>query len=278
MSWVEHHSVSERFASDAEVARLTGQHDKAQHLYKKAAAAEELALEYLAPEKQRTLGITAVSATALHYKAAQFGRAEQVAGRWLSHEQVPGFAKLQLRELLQNIWFELACPAATPPAAQILVSVHGRNGQTPLRPATNAVLAIESLVYRTMERLAGCEFRSKGPRRHGISGRCRTGPVPANPSSLRFRVSVAAANGYDAPEATEAVDGLMYVMDFLAACHVAALSEVVPDASYRNEYIKQTRELALDGKKLTLVELDAAGRHVQLDSAVHAELADWQNH
>ncbi len=103
MSWIEHHNVSERLASDAQAALREGRKQDALELYARAADAEMSALGSLDVSKTRTLGISAVSAASLHYKAKQFAKAEEVAVRWLDDGATPGFAKNQLRSLLQAI-------------------------------------------------------------------------------------------------------------------------------------------------------------------------------
>ena len=75
---------------------------KALALYAKAADAEELAIADLDIAKVRTLGISAVSAVSLYYKAAKFERAEEVAARCLGFSTLPAFAREQLRNLLER--------------------------------------------------------------------------------------------------------------------------------------------------------------------------------
>lgn len=103
MSWLEHHRLSEEFASDAEVAIRRGEHTRALGLYVKAAQAEELALKEVEPAKSRTYGITAVSAVALHFKAAQWEQAHKLAHRCLGSGRLPKFAAQQMNELLDGI-------------------------------------------------------------------------------------------------------------------------------------------------------------------------------
>ena len=76
------------------------------NLYRLAAEAEILALKALEPTKTRTIGITAVSAASLLYKAQEFRKAEQLAYQWLITDLLPAFAVHQLQELLQAIWSE----------------------------------------------------------------------------------------------------------------------------------------------------------------------------
>ncbi len=103
MSWIEHHENSERLASQAQVTAREGRRDDALALYARAADAEDRALADLDPSKTRTLGLSAVSAASLHYKANRLGRAEAVALRWLEFKELPTFAKVQLESLLSRL-------------------------------------------------------------------------------------------------------------------------------------------------------------------------------
>lgn len=104
MSWKEYHSMSEQHAADAEVSFREGNADRALALYEKAAESELKALQALEPDKNRTLGITLVSAVSLFYKAQRYQRAEALACQYLSSSQLPPFATSEVRTLLQTIW------------------------------------------------------------------------------------------------------------------------------------------------------------------------------
>jgi hypothetical protein len=103
MSWTENHNRSTTFASQAQVFKWQGETEAAKEHYALAAEAETHALQALDPKKTRTLGITAVSATALWFKAEEFSKAKQVAYRWLASEKLPPFAVVQLEEILREI-------------------------------------------------------------------------------------------------------------------------------------------------------------------------------
>jgi len=68
VSWNHHHSLSERLAIEAAMASGTGDHTRAEDLYRRAAFEEAAALDALAGDRHRTRGITAISAVALWYK------------------------------------------------------------------------------------------------------------------------------------------------------------------------------------------------------------------
>lgn len=112
MSWLEHHAQSEQYASLAEVANREGNSERSRELYQLAAEYEVRALENLDVTKTRTLGITAVSAISLWFKAEEFGIAERLAYRWLATDLLPPFAIQELRELLQAIWQKLQVSVA----------------------------------------------------------------------------------------------------------------------------------------------------------------------
>jgi hypothetical protein len=103
MSWLDHHRQSEQLASHAEILQRQGEFEAARQHYALAAAAEVQALALISPPENRTLGITAVSAAALFFKAKDFLSAKQVAYETLSSQTLPHFAVVQLEEILKEI-------------------------------------------------------------------------------------------------------------------------------------------------------------------------------
>ena len=103
MTWLEQHRLSERYASDAEVAKLRGEQTQAQQLYAIAAQHEEASLDAIAPDKRRTYGIIAVSAVALRFKAAEFSEAKALAYRCLASQRLREFASQQIESMLESI-------------------------------------------------------------------------------------------------------------------------------------------------------------------------------
>ena len=103
MTWTEHHRTSELHASRAEQCVRLGKHEDAQALYALSAVAEERALGELDLSKARTYGITAVSAASLYFKAGQLDGAERIALESMAFDQLPAFARHQLRHIMQVI-------------------------------------------------------------------------------------------------------------------------------------------------------------------------------
>ena len=108
MTWAISHGASERFASDANDSLRRGDRQQAKDLFAQAAQAETDALTKLGSDKPRTLGITAVSAAALWFKAGNLAAAERLAHQAAAMDGMPIFAQAELRSLLQAIWTEEA--------------------------------------------------------------------------------------------------------------------------------------------------------------------------
>lgn len=106
MTWTEHHRTSEAHASRAQACVRLGKREDARALYALAAVAEEQALRALDLSKARTYGITAVSAASLYFKAGQLDHARRIATTSMAFDQLPAFARRQLRHVLQAIWTE----------------------------------------------------------------------------------------------------------------------------------------------------------------------------
>lgn len=103
MTWLQLHKASEEFAKAAHQSVRRGHWARAKQLFALAAAQERRALEALESNKIRTFGVTAVSATALKFKAELFDPAESILEQSLQDERLPAFAREQLDDLSQSI-------------------------------------------------------------------------------------------------------------------------------------------------------------------------------
>lgn len=103
MSWAIHHNESAKNAAAAEMAARQGNVEKALELYNIAAEDEMRALAELDESKIRTVGITAVSAASLWYKAHHYYESQKIANQYLSINELPHFAKQQLNSIIQLI-------------------------------------------------------------------------------------------------------------------------------------------------------------------------------
>ncbi len=99
MTWAQLHVDSERLAIEAQLAARARDMARAIDLYKRAGDLEREALDQLDVSKTRTMGITAVSAVALWFKAGEYAFADQLAHSMLADPHIPDFAREDLRNL-----------------------------------------------------------------------------------------------------------------------------------------------------------------------------------
>lgn len=268
MTWLEHHVRSEKLAAEAEVAARSGDVSRSRSLYAMAAQAEEQALADTDLAKTRTLGISAVSTVSLYYKAAQVDAAERIAYRWLSYANLPGFAADQLRELLRFIWSEQVRQRADVGFApgQVLVAVKGGEiveGGAPLDLIVEKVQTVQALFYRTAELLRGLPHRMRGGPDKDVLETCRPWLFQALPGSYQFAVAVQEPRqpslfGPREPHPQAIIEQFMRVLRACVEDPEAQLPDVVPDASYRNTFLKLTRNLAPTGKRFGQLEVRSA--------------------
>lgn len=251
MTWLEHHRLSERYASDAEVARLRGKHTRAKELSAIAAQHEARALDEVAPDKPRTYGITAVSAVALRFKAAEFNEAKLLAYRCLASERLPEFASRQLEDLLQSIKREQT--GVPLDDTQMLVSLKGGAilyGGAPLELVVEKSQKMRSLIYRTAEYLKKVPHRRRGGPNKEIKDAYRPWIFQTEPGSYQFTVSVQKVRQlkmdiFDTDEIypERIVGQLFHVLQACSESPQEGLSELIPQDDYRITFLKLARDL-----------------------------------
>ncbi|MDP3460742.1 MAG: hypothetical protein Q8S09_15835 [Hyphomonas sp.] len=267
MSWANSHRISERLASEAHAAARNKLADEARRLFIRAAEFEEEALKAIGQNKPRTLGIIAVSASALFYKGGQLQRAEQLAHRMAARSDLPDFAVQELRALLQTVWNEKAQADAGVAFApeQVVVSVRGGlvvTGGAPLDLIVSKVQDIQSIFYRTAELLKGLPHRSKGPPSKEIQDKYKPWLFQAVPGSYQFIVAVQKPDQREL-FATADLEPELLTETFLSivkagATDAKSLDQVVGDPNYRRTFLKLTQSLAPTGKTFESIELRAA--------------------
>ena len=260
-----------------------GKREDARALYALAAAAEERALEALDLSKARTYGITAVSAASLYFKAGQLDCAERIALASMAFDQLPAFARHQLRQIMQVVWAEQERQASGLRFApgQLMVSVSGKQvvtGGAPLQPILDKVKTIESMHCRTVEFLSDTAFRTHGPPSKRIRENYQAWLFQAPPGSYQFAVAIQQDDTEDMfGSCGEAVaDFLFKILRLGSDGSDEDFSCVVPDARYRETFLKLSRNLAPSGKAFDALEVRAAddSQSVKLDQEVRKRLGE----
>lgn len=269
MSWDLHHSRSEKLASEAELAMRAGDRSRAQELYRQAATSEQEAFNQLPPEKQRTRGITSVSAVALWYKGRQYDEAERLAHSYLAAGQLPQFAQTQLRELLHVIWTAHAAEQAgvlfVP--GDVLVSVKGGqviHGGAPLDLILRKVEGIQAILFRAVEMLLDRPFRRHGGPSADIQAMFRPWLFQAPAGSYQFAVRVQEPEQRELweterPKVEQVTTTFFKVLRASSTDPESQLPNVVPDRQYREAFLNLSRNLAPTGKTFDQLEVRDAG-------------------
>lgn len=265
MSWIVHHSRSEQYASQAEIMAKAGDVVTAAELYRLAAVEEAEALGELAPEKTRTIGITVVSAAALWLKAEEYNEVEQIALKWLGEGQLPEFAKMDLRTILQSAWGEQLFRrlGMNFSKGDVLISLSGGEvmfGAAPLDLVHRKVDEIRNILFRVIEMLLGKPLRQRGQPTTEIQDRFRPWLLQTSPGSYQFAVRIQQSRQLPLfPEAEIREDEI--TAKFLEIVGAAvqdpegALRDVVPDIDYRKAFLRLTRNLAPTGKSYRRLEI-----------------------
>lgn len=271
MTWSQSHDVSEKLAASAHEALKNGELERAKALFALAAKAETAAFEILSDDKPRTLGISAVSATALWYKARKFQEAEQVAHKALGRDALPLFARNELRTLLQAVWNEEAQDEAGIGflSGQVVVSVRGGEvvtGGAPLDLILSKVQTVQSLFFRTAELLKSLPLRTKGPPSKEIQERYKPWLFQSVPGSYQFVVAIQKPAQPDLFP-TDELEPDVLTDTFLSILRAAsedapeAMEAVVPEPAYRTTFLKLARSLAPTGKTFSEMEIRGTGDH-----------------
>lgn len=277
MSWLVHHTRSEGYASQAEELHRQHKSDQAAELYRLAAEAEVYALENLESIKTRTIGITAVSAASLYFKAQEFLLARRIAHKWLATDLLPPFAIEELEELLRVIHYEESRINSGIQfiEGEVLVSVKGGEvlyGAAPLELVLRKVDQVSKIFYRTTEMLLDLPLRTRGNPTQDVRKYCDPWLFQALPGSYQFLVRVRKPTdheqlslpGMSFAEAELRVEQI--TKKFLEVIRATTqdpegeLVEVVPQEDYREAFLKLTRELAppLTGKAFDQIEIKSS--------------------
>jgi hypothetical protein len=255
MTWDTHHSASEKLAIEAEGARRAGNHQRAEELYRQAGAQEAQAFTALPNDKQRTRGVTAVSAVALSYKGREYATAERLAYECLGQGQLPFFAERQLRDLVQMIWSARAAETAGIRFApgDVLISVKGGEiiyGGAPLGLITQKIESIQAALFRTVEMLLHRPLRKRGGPDADVQSMFRPWLFQAPAGSYQFAVRVEESRQrelwerLDKPKVADVTGTFFRVLRAAASDPLRELPAVVPDEQYRDAFLNLSRNLA----------------------------------
>ncbi len=265
MSWNEHHSISEDYAIRAELAIKNSDYKTAIELFRNAAEQETLALSEIDPAKNKTLGITVLSAASLWFKAGDFRQAERLVCHWLETDLLPPFSIDQLQTVLQSVWNERVLRESRIQFSrgEVLVRVTGGeivHGGAPLDLISLKVDEVRNLFYRTIELLLNRPLRRRGVPSSDIQERFRPWLLQAPAGSYQFAVRVqkpAQLSLYPdtSPQVEDISKKVLEIIDAATQEKPDLLVERVPDLEYRDVFLKLARNLAPTGRTFRTLEM-----------------------
>ncbi len=281
MTWLEHHRKSEELASGADVARLKGDTEEAKRLYGRAADAEVRAIEVLDPSKRRTLGITAVSAVALHYKAANLLLAEKTAYRLLNLDDLPGFARMQIRDLLHAIWADQHDKSEVEDflSDQVNVAMLGDDilmGGAPIDVVLRCVRIVQSMLYRVTEFIQGIDHRAAGQPSSSVRSACRPWIMHVPTADYQFAVTIDDTVGqldlFGDSGPRRIVDNFIAILRASVDSPEEELRSVVPAYDYQHTFLGLTRQLSPDESHRLSVWSPRHPKHISLDHSTRTRI------
>jgi hypothetical protein len=282
------HAKAQRAAAEAEQALQARKVLVARRLYGVAAVLQREALDAVPPDKLRTRAIMGVSLGALLVKAEQFDDAEQAICSLLGERDLPAFASVELRELLEVTWEERAMKAANVryTGDEIQVSLRGGvigRGTAPADEAVHFIQTSNALVTRITEWKAGRTFRQKGQAAPDIKELVESRATQPIASSYRFSIKLVAPRQGNlfkqaAPKPGQIADAVMDIVRHVADGRLEELTRFIPDKKYRVAILKLARNVVPSGGSGSVGAVDMsrpgapALEKVQLVSGARAAL------
>ena len=273
MTWQAHHDRSAELAGQAEIALHRGDRNAAMALYREAGVAEAKALGEIDPSDSFFVGITAVSAVALHFKGGDEHAAEKIAHRHLAEDNLPESSRQQLDELLERIraskqWRD----ARLTSAAMLRFTLSGGevvHGACPADVVARISEAAHSFVMRSIEYAAKMPYLGVGLPRLAAAKAFRPWFIQTPAGSPQFDVAVLpSAQPKSMPSRQVSAEAVVQSSaEILAAASQspnARLLEIVPDADYRRSFLKITKDLIPDDQGFRRLEVRTPSEEVPI--------------
>jgi hypothetical protein len=160
------------------------------------------------------------------------------------------------------------------------VSVKGGEvitGGAPLDLIVDKVQTIQSIFYRTIEFLNGVTLRRIGRPTRELQESCRPWLFQSAPGSYQFSVAIQKPAQPDFfrhnVEPEQVASHFLQIVGASSAGDGKELEELVPDAGYRDTFLKLTRNLAPSGKNFERIEFRASGEHRPVAIGTDARIA-----
>jgi hypothetical protein len=256
------HQEAMEIADQAAEALRRGDSAAYLRLTAEALKREAEAARKVAGDLEPTRSVLFRSAATLAVECQEFRVAEQLIGAALAGSPPPEIAE-ELRDLLEDVYFHrhLELRGVTLAPGEVQMTLEGAAvgfGMTRSEPFVQRLSALETLLYRTAERLRRRPFREAGRRTKQLTEVFEL--YLSVPRAASFAVTLKLGTQMELPGVNfpaqamkEVLDGL----DLVNSGNLVALEERIPDQSYRLNFIGLVERLAPDGEDIRTVGFTA---------------------
>jgi len=260
------HREAMEFADQAFVARLKGDLGLAQQLFRKAFELESKAAEQLIsqPEAEPSRSVLLRSAATLALDIENYREAERLVCLALAGNPPTEIAN-ELRDLYEQVNFNrhLELRGVTLAPEEFQMSIAGKGvgfGIVQTDEFVDRVSFVEKLIYRTAERRLQKPYRDSG--RLSDELRDRFGLFTSVPRAASFAVTFRLGTQTELlpymNSASAIVDELFDCLQLFNNQDDSRLKEVIPEEAYYRNFVSLAKQIAPDGKDISLVGLTAA--------------------
>jgi RNase P/RNase MRP subunit p29 len=258
------HETAMDFADQAFIARRKGDFETANSLSRKAYEQESKAAEYLQDDynAEPSRSVLYRSAASLAMECGETREAERLISIALSGNPPNEIAE-ELRNLLEQVNFErhLRLEKVDLSPDQFQLSIFGREvgyGIALSEVLIERIKDIERLIYRTVERKMGRQFREHGATSQTIQNSYSLYLSAPRPGSFAITLILGRQMelpGFDFDISGEVVDEIIDGFNLINNGREEELRKKIPDETYFQNFIGLAKRIAPDGDKVKMVGL-----------------------
>lgn len=256
------HQKAMTLVDEAHLARIQGDLDQFSKLTAEAFKYESQAAWSLAGqlELEPTRSVMFRSAASLALEIQKHREAEQLISAALAGEPPDEIAN-ELRDLLENVYFarHLDLRGVTLAPGELQMSIDGDAvgfGITKSESFIQRLRDFEKLIYRTAERRLGRPFRERGRVTKDLADKFEVYLSVPRAASFAVTLRFGQSSQMELPGvefSVKTLEDLLNTLEVFSSGDVDALEKVIPDETYRTNFIGLAERLSPDGKQVKTV-------------------------
>jgi hypothetical protein len=266
------HQEAMKFADLAELARRSGDSSAFKSFSNQALELEAKAAWAMSSQTdlEPTRSVLFRSAATLAIEVRRLREAEQLIAAALAGNPPSEIAE-ELRDLLEDVYFQrhLEVKGVTLNPGDVQMTLEGAAvgfGIARSDIFVQRLKDLETLLYRTAERLMGQEFRESGRRKKSLSESFELYLSVPRAASFAVTLRLGQSSQLNLPGVDCTTNTMKVLLDDLALVNegnLDALKNSIPDESYRINFMGLAERLAPDGKEIRTVGFTTAPDQVK---------------